>query len=109
MSLRGVEHKKVLILLDGQPIQDAGSGQINWRTAFVEDIARIEVVPGAFSSLYGSNAIGGVINIISKQPDKRELTAKIKQGYDDASGEDVSLYFRDKHESGLGIVAGVGY
>lgn len=109
MSLRGVDHKKVLILLDGQPIQDAGSGQINWRTAFVEDIARIEVVPGAFSSLYGSNAIGGVINLISKQPDKREFTAKIKKGWNDASGGDASVYFRDKNDSGWGVVAGLGY
>jgi len=109
MSLRGVDHKKVLILLDGQPIQDAGSGQINWRTAFVGDIARVEVVPGAFSSLYGSNAIGGVINIISKQPDKREFTAKIKKGWYDASGEDASIYFRDRNDSGWGIVAGLGY
>jgi iron complex outermembrane recepter protein len=109
MSLRGVDHKKVLILLDGQPIQDAGSGQINWRTAFVDDIARIEVVPGAFSSLYGSNAIGGVINMITKQPDKREFTAKLKKGWNDASGEDASIYFRDKNDKGLGIVVGLGY
>lgn len=109
MSLRGVEHKKVLILLDGQPIQDAGSGQINWRTAFVDDIARIEVVPGAFSSLYGSNAIGGVINIITKQPDRREFTARIKKGWNDASGEDASIYFRDKNDKGWGVVAGLGY
>ena len=93
MSLRGVDHKKVLILLDGQPIQDAGSGQINWRTAFVDDIARVEVVPGAFSALYGSNAIGGVINIISKQPDKREFTFKTKKGWYDTSGEDASIYY----------------
>ena len=109
MSLRGVDHKKVLVLLDGQPIQDAGSGQINWRTAFVDDIARVEVVPGAFSSLYGSNAIGGVINIISKQPDKRELTVKMKKGWYDASGEDASIYFRDKNAGGWGVVAGLGY
>jgi iron complex outermembrane receptor protein len=109
MSLRGVDHKKVLILLDGQPIQDAGSGQINWRTAFVDDIARVEIVPGAFSSLYGSNAIGGVINIITKQPDKRELTAKVKKGWYDASGEDASIYFRDKNDNGLGIAAGLGF
>lgn len=109
MSLRGVDHKKVLVLLDGQPIQDAGSGQINWRTAFVDDIARIEVVPGAFSSLYGSNAIGGVINIVTKQSDKREFTVKTKKGWDNASGEDVSIYFRDKNDNGWGVVAGLGY
>ncbi len=109
MSLRGIDQTRTLVLLDGQPIQDASSGKVNWRVPFVEDIARVEVVPGAFSSLYGSNAIGGVINIISKQPNKREFTAKIKKGWSDASGEDASLYFRDKTDSGLGFVGGLGY
>src|SRR3990167_8355694 len=84
MSLRGIDQTKTLILLDGQPIQDASSGKVNWRVPFVEDIARVEVVPGAFSALYGSNAIGGVVNIITKQPDKREFTAKIKKGWSEA-------------------------
>lgn len=108
MSLRGIDQTKVLVLLDGQPIQDASSGKVNWRIPFVEDVARIEVVPGSFSSLYGSNAIGGVINIITKQPDKREFTAKVKKGWGDASGEDASIYFRDKMENGLGFAGGVG-
>lgn len=109
MSLRGIDQSKTLILLDGQPIQDASSGKVNWRIPFTEDIARIEVVPGAFSSLYGSNAIGGVINIITKQPDKREFSVKLKKGWNDLSGEDGSVYFRDTLESGLGIVIGAGY
>ena len=109
MSLRGIDQTKTLVLLDGQPIQDAGSGKVNWRVPFVEDIARVEVVPGAFSALYGSNAIGGVVNIITKQPDKREFTAKIKKGWSDASGEDASIYFRDKMDNGLGFVGGLGY
>ncbi len=108
MSLRGIDQTRTLVLMDGQPIQDAGSGKVNWRVPFMEDIARVEVVPGAFSSLYGSNAIGGVVNIISKQPDKRELTVKIKKGWGDASGEDASVYFRDKMENGLGFAGGVG-
>ncbi len=109
MSLRGVDQKKTLIMIDGQPLQDGSSGGVNWRTAFVDDIARVEVVPGAFSSLYGSNAIGGVINVITKQPDKRELSLKMKKGWSDAAGEDASIYFRDKLANGLGIVAGFGY
>lgn len=108
MSLRGIDQTRTLVLLDGQPIQDAGTGKVNWRAPFVDDIERIEVVPGAFSSLYGSNAIGGVVNIITKQPDKRELTAKIKKGWGDASGEDASVYFRNKMENGFGFVGGLG-
>ncbi|MBI3222135.1 MAG: TonB-dependent receptor [Nitrosomonadales bacterium] len=109
MSLRGIDQNKMLILLDGQPIQDASSGKVNWRVPFVADIERVEVVPGAFSSLYGSNAIGGVINIITKQPDRHEFTAKVQKGWGDASGEDASLYFRDRLGDDLGIVAGIGY
>ncbi|TXT25629.1 MAG: iron complex outermembrane recepter protein [Gallionellaceae bacterium] len=108
MSLRGVDQTKTLVLLDGQPIQDASSGKVNWRIPFVEDISRVEVVPGSFSALYGSNAIGGVVNIITKQPDKREFTAKVKKGWGDASGEDASVYFRDKMENGLGFAGGIG-
>ncbi len=109
MSLRGVDQNKTLVLLDGQPIQDASSGKVEWRIPFVEDISRIEVVPGAFSSLYGSNAIGGVINIITKQPDRHEFSVKVKKGWSDASGEDASVYYRDKMDNGLGIAAGLGY
>lgn len=108
MSLRGIDQTRTLILLDGQPLQDASSGKVNWRFPFVEDIERVEVVPGAFSSLYGSNAIGGVVNIITKQASKRELTVKLKKGWQDASGEDASVFFRDKSESGLGFVGGLG-
>ena len=109
MSLRGVDQSRTLILLDGQPIQDARSGKVNWRVPFVDDIARVEVVPGSFSSLYGSNAIGGVINIITKQPDRHEFSAKVKKGWGDASGEDASIYAREKLDNGLGIAAGLGY
>ena len=108
MSLRGIDQTRTLVILDGQPIQDAGSGKVNWRVPFMDDIERVEVVPGAFSSLYGSNAIGGVINIITKQPDKREFTAKVKKGWSDASGEEASIYFRDKMENGLGFTGGFG-
>ncbi|MGC2049723.1 MAG: TonB-dependent receptor plug domain-containing protein, partial [Gallionella sp.] len=109
MSLRGVDQSRTLILLDGQPIQDARSGKVNWRVPFVDDIAHVEVVPGSFSSLYGSNAIGGVINIITKQPDRHEFSAKVKKGWGDASGEDASIYAREKLDNGLGITAGLGY
>jgi iron complex outermembrane receptor protein len=65
-SLRGVDTRRTLVLVDGQPIQDANSNNVEWRTVMTEDIERVEVVPGAFSSLYGSSAVGGVINVLTK-------------------------------------------
>jgi iron complex outermembrane receptor protein len=108
MSLRGIDQNKTLILLDGQPLQDGRSGKVNWRIPFVEDIERVEVVPGAYSSLYGSNAIGGVVSVIGKQPVKHELIAKVKKGWQDASGEDASIYWRERLDNGFGIVVGYG-
>ena len=109
ISLRGIDTGRLLILIDGQPIQDASSSSVNWRIAHIDDIDRIEVVPGAFSSLYGSNAIGGVINVISKQPDRSERTFKVKNGWGDASGIDLSGYVREHFSHGLGVAAGVAY
>jgi iron complex outermembrane receptor protein len=52
-SLRGVDTRRTLVLVDGQPLQDANSTSVDWRTVMTDDIERVEVVPGAFSSLYG--------------------------------------------------------
>lgn len=107
-SLRGMSTNRTLVLMDGtQPLQNANSQGVNWLTVFVDDVERVEVVPGAFGALYGSNAMGGVVNIISKRADQNELTVRLKRGFDDAAGNDASLYFRRKLANGLGINAGL--
>jgi iron complex outermembrane recepter protein len=109
-SLRGLSTTRTLILLDGvQPVQNGNSQGVNWLTVFNEDVERVEVVPGAFGALYGSNAIGGVINVISKRPTGRELTVRLRKGFGDASGENPSIYYRDRIWKGLGVVAGISY
>ncbi|MES2950318.1 MAG: TonB-dependent receptor [Pseudomonadota bacterium] len=107
-SLRGMSTNRTLVLLDGlQPLQNGNSQGVNWQTVFVDDVERVEVVPGAFASLYGSNAMGGVINVISKRPDQQELTVRLKRGFHDAAGTDASVYIRGKLPSGLGITVGL--
>ena len=64
-----------LVLLDGQPLNDAYTGGVEWGTLPSENIERIEVIRGASSALYGGNAMGGVINIITKTPEKLEMRA----------------------------------
>ena len=76
MSMRGFQGDQyTLILLDGQPLNDAYTGGVEWGTLPVSNIERIEVVRGGGSALYGGNAMGGVINIITRDPDKLELEA----------------------------------
>jgi iron complex outermembrane receptor protein len=64
-----------LILLDGQPLNDAYTNGIEWGLLPVDNIERIEVIRGAASALYGGNAMAGVINIITKTPEKLEVSA----------------------------------
>ncbi|HSA87507.1 MAG TPA: TonB-dependent receptor [Nitrospira sp.] len=65
VSVRGLGTRRALVLLDGVPLNDGFGGWINW--GLVPDrIERIEVVPGGGSNLYGTWAMGGVINIISQ-------------------------------------------
>jgi Outer membrane receptor for ferrienterochelin and colicins len=63
---RGVG-SRVLILIDGLPYITGDTGEINWETFPMFQIERIEVVKGAGSTLYGSSALGGVINVITKE------------------------------------------
>jgi iron complex outermembrane receptor protein len=109
-SLRGMDTRRTLVLLDGlQPLQNANSQGVNWLTVFADDVERVEVVPGAFASLYGSHAMGGVINVISKRTDTPELTLRVKRGSGDAAGTDGSVYLRTRFGNGLGLAAGFSH
>ncbi len=103
-SFRGMGISRNLLLVDGQSMTDAYTGQINWSAIALNDVERIEVVPGAGSALYGSAAMGGVISVITKAPVKRELTAKISKGFSDGARTKVDAGYRDKFENGLGMV-----
>jgi iron complex outermembrane receptor protein len=75
---------RVLVAIDGIPFYTGDTGQIIWESIPVTDIERIEVIKGAASSLYGSGAIGGVINIITKKVSDSPVTyiKALAGGYD---------------------------
>ena len=73
--IRGGRNRQVLILIDGIPVTD-GSGisiEYDLRLLPVEQVERIEVMKGAASTLYGTGAATGVINITLKKATKKEL------------------------------------
>ena len=74
----GASSKKLLFLLDGRPINDPRTGgDVNLFNFSVEHIERLEVIRGPGSSIYGSNAFTGVINIIPRKAGKQ---VKIQTG-----------------------------
>ena len=97
VSIRGVASNKTLILVDGRRITTENTPQTanayELHRVNMDDVERIEIVRGAVSSLYGSEAMGGVINIITKRPEK--LQSK------------VSLDWSSKY-SNLGLVQDFG-
>src|SRR5213083_2252662 len=58
---------RVLLLVDGVPANQGDRGGINWDLVPLDRVERVEVVKGAGSSLYGSAALGGVVNLITRE------------------------------------------
>lgn len=69
--LRGTESNHVLVLVDGVEVNRASDGGFSWEFLPVEQVERIEIVRGPRSSLYGSNAVGGVIQIFTRESGER--------------------------------------
>ncbi|HNE17208.1 MAG TPA: TonB-dependent receptor [Rhodocyclaceae bacterium] len=87
LTLRGVpDAKRSLIMLDGLPINDAYTNGADLGGFAPEDIERVEVVLGPGSSLYGSSAMGGVVNFVSRMPKGEEYRFRI--GYGDGLSTD---------------------
>ncbi len=70
ISIRGSSYQQVLVLLDGRRLNSASAGGFDMSDLPVplEDIERIEILRGPGSALYGADAVGGVVNIITKKP-----------------------------------------
>lgn len=77
---RGTESNHTLVLIDGVRINSATLSLANIQHLTLADVERVEIVKGAMSSLYGSEAIGGVINIITKTPNKTSSQATMNAG-----------------------------
>lgn len=79
-QLQGMSPEYTLILINGEPIVGRQGGTINLSRLSLSNIKKVEVIKGPASSLYGSEAMGGVINIITELPNNNALDAQIKVG-----------------------------
>lgn len=80
ISLRGMGANGTLILIDGKRLSGETESPYEMTRITASMIERIEIVKGSMSTLYGSDAIGGVINIITKKIDKNISTLDLKYG-----------------------------
>ncbi len=97
MSIRGSSDvagggvgNRVLLMIDGRPALTPDAGGAFWSLVPMNFIDRVEVVKGAFSSLYGSTAMGGVINVITRRPTYRAMTKiSLKYGLFEKAPESI--------------------
>ena len=93
VSLRGVGASgasRAAVLADGVPINDPFGGWVFWGRVPREAINRIEVVQGGTSSLYGTDALGGVVNLITR--DARQSSLSLEASYGNQKTPDVSFF-----------------
>ncbi len=105
INMLGFGGKYILFLLDGERMAGETFDNIDYNRIDMNNIERVEIVKGASSSLYGSNANGGVINIISKKPKKPiQLATSILYGSNKDQNYNLSISSRQNWGS-VGISA----
>ncbi|PWL32478.1 MAG: hypothetical protein DCO96_02745 [Fluviicola sp. XM-24bin1] len=75
MSLQGISGENVKILIDGVPVVGRLDGNIDLSQINLNEIERIEIVEGPLSVNYGTNALAGVINLITKKPTRNQISS----------------------------------
>lgn len=91
VSIRGSESRHVLIMVDGKRL--GGEAAYNSANAWdvdrirMDDVERVEIIRGPAGAMYGSDAMGGVINVVTKTPDKTVANVNYEYGwYEDGKG-----------------------
>ena len=112
--IRGGKNRQVLILIDGIPVTDASgiSFEYDLRLLPVEQVERIEIMKGAASTLYGTGAATGVINITLKKSSKKEIEGNAYMNIGSNNTADNHHYNGQEFNQGIsvnGTVSKVNY
>ncbi|WP_299325461.1 TonB-dependent receptor [uncultured Maribacter sp.] len=91
VQIQGIASDYILILIDGVPLVGRSAGNFDLSRLTVGNIKQIEVVKGPASSLYGSEALGGVINIITGKPQTEALSGNASYRIGSFTQQDINL------------------
>ncbi|MDD5130990.1 MAG: TonB-dependent receptor plug domain-containing protein, partial [Candidatus Omnitrophica bacterium] len=108
IRMRGSTAAQVLVLMDGRPINNPRDGEVDLSNIPLDNISRVEVLHGAGSSLYGSSAMGGVVNIITKNPPKEGQKAEVYSSFGTARTYVERMSYGAKVKK-LGFLVSGGY
>jgi len=92
LSIRGSSFGQTLILLNGQRLNDVQTGHHNMDIPVpLETVERVEILRGSGSALYGSDAVGGVVNVVTSSPEASEIRLRSAVGNFGVNEEHISL------------------
>ncbi len=97
VALMGMDGRNVKILLDGVPLLDRGDTRESLNQVDINSIDRIEIVEGPMSVSYGSDALAGVINIITKRPAIHSFSITAKAQEETAGNEYYPFNYKGNH------------
>jgi len=117
INMQGLNSKNILILIDGEQMAGENGNNIDYSRLNTNNIERIEIVKGASSALYGSQAMGGVINIITKSSRKKisiQIGGKIKANnqlnFPELKSDDDDYFYKSKLDLlNLNLNAAIGF
>ncbi|MEA2339821.1 MAG: vitamin transporter, partial [Thermoanaerobaculia bacterium] len=104
----GGEVEYVKLLLDGVPVGDMESGNVDWQRFRAGDIDRIEVLHGPGSALYGDTALGGVIQVFTRQLAKDEERGEVTLRGGSFGGRDIDAGYGAELGGGTRVDARIG-
>ncbi|MFD0987664.1 TonB-dependent receptor plug domain-containing protein [Methyloligella solikamskensis] len=104
VRIRGAEANHTLVVIDGVEVNSATNGEFDFANLLANDIERIEVIRGPQSGLYGSNAVGGVVNIVTKSG-KGPAQARLRAEGGSFSSQGYAASLSGGNDEGHGIIS----
>lgn len=101
IQLQGFNPDYTMILLDGEPLIGRNTGLLDLNRLSINPIKQIEIVKGPSSSLYGSEALAGVVNIITQRSDDNQLKASLKLSSHQTSDINLSAGYAHDRDNAL--------
>lgn len=118
VSIRGAGFEQVLVLVDGVPMSDPQTGHFDLNlTVPLEQVERIEVLRGPASAIYGADAVGGVVNVVTRTGSK-DWQARVEAGSASSAsaaltgaygGKGARVYAGTSHDRSDGHRAGIDH
>lgn len=97
--LRGGDSRHVLVLIDGVKVNSPTTSSFDFSGILLEDIERIEIIKGPQSTIYGSEAMAGIVNIITKRPKRSGLELSFEGGSYGTYSPSFSVYSGSERHS----------